>query len=354
LFLAQDWLCTKCHQRVQVAAHWIANPLDTRVKTLRIGDKLIVYSSRRESQQNKRGLIMQTLKSITVVVSLLFSFAIHAKPVMEKFEKITLMADWETAGNKSFDKKPVFLILHGTMAHNKMELIAASQKLLKDKGFASLAITLGLNVDKRKGMMPCDVTHTHRRSDAIGEISFWIDWLKKKGVKTIHMNSHSSGTYQSLLYTVKTKNPIVKRLNLMSPGNYSFSANKADFKKRTGKSVKTFTDKAAKLVQAKKGDTVITVPSFLHCKKTKLTAASFLDYYNPDNDTSTADLIKKVKIPMHVYMGTDDKVAGYYRPELKKLAKEKKITFHDIDGASHFFRDLYLEELIDSVVEGAK
>ena len=92
---------------------------------------------------------------------------------------------------------------------------------------------------------------------------------------------------------------------------------------------------------------------FLHCAKTNVTAASFLGYYDlKEMDTSL--LLRKIKIPVIVLTASDDTVEPDLTADMKKAKRGKNIKLEVIDGASHFFRDLYLEDVVDSVTKFIK
>ena len=82
----------------------------------------------------------------------------------------------------------VVLITHGTLAHNRMEIIETMQMALAERGHNSLAITLSLGVDERSGMYDCEVPHTHKHTDAIDEIGLWLDWLKTQGAEKVDLD----------------------------------------------------------------------------------------------------------------------------------------------------------------------
>ena len=111
---------------------------------------------------------MRAIRTTVVVgflVSAFWAGSAAAVEVSLPHKGIQLAANQELAGGKTW-KQGGFLLVHGTMAHGRMELIAAVQKLLKEKGHSSLAINLGFNIDKRKGMLDCAATHTHTNADA--------------------------------------------------------------------------------------------------------------------------------------------------------------------------------------------
>src|SRR5690606_31014262 len=85
----------------------------------------------------------------------------------------------------------VLLIVHGTLAHKDMELIEALQTALADRGFASLAPSLTLGLDRREGMYDCAQPHTHAHEDAVAEIGAWVKWLKDNGTQQVWLLGHS-------------------------------------------------------------------------------------------------------------------------------------------------------------------
>ncbi len=298
----------------------------------------------------------------TVLIFILFTLffsthAIVAQTITEKYKNITVNAEW-VASSTNTSKKPVFLLLHGSLAHGKMELIQATQTLLKEKGYQSLAITLSLNEANRKGMYDCKSKHTHKITDAGDELGFWLAWLKKKGVSNVYLLGHSIAPYQLLSFVNSKKVNIVKKLILYAPTNFVFKQRALAYKKQTGKSLESLLSKAASLKKQNKGKTLMGPVRFLHCNDAKVSAESFFSYYkNSDQLTISYQLKlnrKKNNLPVQVFVGSDDKLAGHFLPELKQLAKKNLLTLQVINGANHFFRDLYLEDVVDAIVEKIK
>lgn len=110
----------------------------------------------------------------------------------------------------------VFLITHGTLAHNGMEIIATLQGLLADQGITSLAPTLSLGLDDRHGMYDCAVPHTHKHTDALDEIGVWLGWLKQQGVKQVVLVGHSRGGNQTAWFAAERMDPAVKGVLLIA------------------------------------------------------------------------------------------------------------------------------------------
>ena len=87
----------------------------------------------------------------------------------------------------SWPQGPVLLMTHGTLAHNKMEIMATLQTLFAERGLSSLAISLSLGLDDRTGMYDCATPHRHRHADALGEIGAWLRWLKEQGAEPVSL-----------------------------------------------------------------------------------------------------------------------------------------------------------------------
>ena len=58
-----------------------------------------------------------------------------------------------------------------------MEPIANLQDVLTERGFNTLAITLSLGISDRKGIYDCAQPHRHLHTDALDEISAWLQWV---------------------------------------------------------------------------------------------------------------------------------------------------------------------------------
>lgn len=155
------------------------------------------------------------LWGVVVGVTVLFNAA-FADEVSLPYKNLKLNADLTLAqGKKVADG--VVLVTHGTLAHRDMEMLVAMRNLLRDKGFNTLAINLGLGIDNRRGMYDCKLTHRHQHDDAVREIDAWVTWLKSQGATRIALLGHSRGGAQTAHYAAEHDNPLVKAVVLMAP-----------------------------------------------------------------------------------------------------------------------------------------
>jgi pimeloyl-ACP methyl ester carboxylesterase len=86
------------------------------------------------------------------------------------------------------------------------------------------------------------------------------------------------------------------------------------------------------------------------CADTQVSASSFVSYFAATPRLDSPELIPKIKVPVLVLVaGSDEAVVGLE----KKLAGRidgVRATMKVIDGADHFFRDLYSDDAVDAIV----
>ena len=108
-------------------------------------------------------------------------------------------------------------------------------------------------------------------------------------------------------------------------------------------------EKAQKLVKEGKGGTVLEHTDFLYCPDTSVTADNFVSYYGPDPHLDTAYLIPKLRKPTLVVLaGNDEVLVGFKK--VVPLADGKRVQMKVVDGADHFFRDLYADDAVEAIV----
>jgi esterase/lipase len=284
---------------------------------------------------------MQTkLKLILILLIIIINIS-FASNVAIKHNGLMLNGNYEKAESNSKEKS-IFLILHGTLAYNKMEIIANLQELLSENDFNSLAINLALGINNRSSTMyNCDITHKHTQKDAVEEIDKWVKWLVKQGYKKIYLVGHSLGGNQIAWYYQSSKVKEIKSAILIAPATYDKTKNK---------SLQKELKQAKKLLKQNKGDKVFKNINFIYCKNSSATARAIKGNYEYQSFFDTPNILKVTNKKTLVIIGTKDKILPNLINDMKKI-KNPLIKTITIKGADHFFMDLYLEDLTDLIID---
>lgn len=274
--------------------------------------------------------------------------AAEAKEVTLQHKGLTLNASLEFAVGKKLADGAI-LITHAGLAHRGMEVIAYLQNLFKERGYNTLAINLSLGLNNRHDRYDCQVTHRHRNADAADEIGAWVDWLKKQGAQRVTLLGHSRGGAQTALYAAERDNALVKAVVLLAPAIRE-NTDAAGYQQRYQKPLAPVLEKAQKLVKEGKGGTVLEHTDFLYCPDTSVTADNFVSYYGPDPRLDTPYLIPKLRKPTLVVVAGNDEIVVGLDKKVAPLADGKRVQMKVVNGADHFFRDLYADDAVEMIV----
>ncbi len=265
-------------------------------------------------------------------------------------KQITLNGNLELADGKAFSDG-IILITHGTLAHNKMEIIATLQSLFRERELSTLAINLSLGVSNRHGPYDCATPHTHRHTDAIDEIAAWIDWLGERGTDKIVVMGHSRGGNQTAWYLAENADD--QRIRggvLIAPATWDPDKAAKSYLKQYKKPLPELLESMKQRVAAGKGDQMIENVDMIYCPKTTVTANAFVNYYEDNPLRDTPQTLKRVSKPVMVIAGSEDAVVTDL-PEKMAKASLQNVRFEVLEGARHFFRDLYSDDIADLTVE---
>jgi pimeloyl-ACP methyl ester carboxylesterase len=260
-----------------------------------------------------------------------------AEPVQIKPSLTRLNGNLELPESTKLAGENVVVLVHGTLSHDRQETIAALQKNLKDRGVASLAITLSLGIDDRQGPRSCDVVHDYALAGAQREIRLWIEWLNAQRAKSVDILGFSRGGAQ--VAAMGPELPMVRRMVLMAPTFATALEQAAVYERTFGHPL------APELEAARKEPLQKRTVDFVTCKQAPVLGATFLDVYTE----LPPRLAAKTGHPTLVIVAGKDEVV----PDLGgKLPSDVRPVV--IDGASHFFPDLYGEEAADVIAKFLK
>lgn len=262
---------------------------------------------------------------------------------------LILNGNIEIASGKGFGDG-LLLIVHGTLAHNGMELISELQQGLKRNGLSSLAINLSLGISDRHGVYDCAKPHRHQHLDALGEIRQWLSWLEKQGARQVVLLGHSRGANQVAWFVAESQHPMVRAQVLLAPPVWAPKAAAEEYRRRHQVPLEPLLHRAFTMEgEGRSGDWLHQV-GFLYCKDATVTAESFLGYYREDARFDTAAMALRAQIPTLAIVGTQDTIAPGFPERLPERVRPASLRLHAVEGADHFFRDLHLDEVIDAVL----
>ncbi|MCB1876963.1 MAG: alpha/beta hydrolase [Chromatiales bacterium] len=286
-----------------------------------------------------------------IVLGLLLApVSLSAKEVRVGLHDVVLNANLEQ--NDAWPAGPVLLLTHGTLAHRDMEIIRGLQRMFKERGLSSLAINLSLGLnDRAAAMYDCPTPHTHKHTDAVGEIGAWVQWLKGEGVDKIALLGHSRGGNQTARYAAGHQDEAIVGVILLAPATWDEGTTAPYYAKRYGQPLEPLLEKAHEKVDAGKGDELMGPMGFIYCEDTRASAEAVVSYYREDPDFDTPRLLKRIQAPVVVFAGSEDTVVAGLAEKTEAIADGEHIKLEVMDGADHFFRDLYSEDIADYVVE---
>ena len=280
---------------------------------------------------------------LSILVLLWLSGTAAAEPVSVQHQGLRLNGELQLADGQALGDGVVVLV-HGSLAHNRMEIIATLQDLLVEAGYNTLSINLSLSEDNRgSAMFDCASDHRHRLEDAVGEIATWMAWLEASGGGPMVLVAHSLGGNQAARYALRHSSPQLRALVLLAPPNGDLEA----MRQRNQAAV----EQASAALERGDPDALQTLPSFLHCPESQVSAASVISYLHGDEGISTPTLIARLGVPTLVIVGTADALAPGLEVAVQPLVEAGKAELLLVEDADHFFRDLYAEEAVEAIDE---
>jgi len=277
--------------------------------------------------------------------------SLQAEPIKISHQGLKLNAELAKAGD-DWTRGPVVLMTHGTLAHSGMEIMKGLQDMLVSRDISSLAINLSLGLDNRdSAMYECATPHNHTHADAVGEIGAWLEWLQSQGAEQIALLGHSRGGNQTAWFAAERPAAGFTHVFLVAPGGWDTEHEAEHYQERYGKDLQPVMKQAQDLVAAGKGDQLIQPLDFIYCEQTAASASAILGYYGAAQLRNSAELLPKIKAPVVVFVGSEDKVLADLAEKMEPLADGDQIQMEILEGADHFFRDLYSEDIADMIAE---
>jgi alpha-beta hydrolase superfamily lysophospholipase len=162
---------------------------------------------------------------------------------------------------------------------------------------------------------------------------------------------HSRGGNQVARFAAGGVDPAVALVILVAPQTWTAEGDAAAYEQRHGAPLEPVLERAAELGAAGKGGELLDGVGFLYCEGAKVSAESFLSYYSSEDEKDTPHLIPRIAAPVLVFAGTEDSAVKGLVEKTEPLADGERVRLVVVDGADHFFRDLYSEDVADTIAE---
>jgi pimeloyl-ACP methyl ester carboxylesterase len=272
-----------------------------------------------------------------------------AEEVRTEHQGLEVLGNLALAPGKSLKADGVVLLLHNTLGHHRMELMAVLQELLQERGMNSLAVTLSLGLNARRGMFDCGIEQDHRNEDAREELASWIAWLKEKGAGSIILAGHGQGGSQVALYMASSPDKLVRRGILIAPLAQTAASAGAEYQDRFRRPLQPILAEADKLIAEEQSSMLLqTEVGFLLCPQARVTAGAFVDYYGQNPNLYTPSLIPNIKLPTLIAVGDRDTLGDELREAIQGIPTDTShVQIAVIPGADSAFRDLAADQLAD-------
>lgn len=294
---------------------------------------------------------MKRWATMLAVAATMIAGPAAAEEVIQEYEGRRFVAELTLAPGKTIADN-MLLMVHGTLSHKDSELMVALREALRDRGINSLAINLSLGFNERRGPVDCTQPQVHYHREALLDIGVWLTWLRDKGARKVDMFGHSRGGNQAAWYVFeRPKVEMVGKVVLLAPLTWDKDRDAAEYRERYGHGYEKTLEQAEEMIKYTRRREFLPEPvDFLYCPKAKVTAEAFFEYYSNDLRKDTPSILRGVDRKILVIMGSQDTVMPDLPGKLAaKAAKHPHVTTRMIDGADHFFRDLYMDDVADAI-----
>lgn len=284
---------------------------------------------------------------LALLIALPFT-AQSAERVTIEHDGVTLVGHLQSVADPA---DGVILMLHGTLAHGRMETMAAVQDLLAEHGLNSLSVNLSFGIDTREGMFECDRPIAHGIEEHFAELDAWMAWLQGEGYGPVSVLGHSRGGNQIARYVQEWGVEGIQAVVLIAPSTFDAERAASSYAAQSELPLIAHLDQARELQRMDQPETLLQGVRFLYCESLDVTPRAFLGYYDPEAAHDTPSLIDGIEIPTLVVIGSEDDVVADLPERMAGIQHGDSVTTVTIDGADHFFRDFFADDVADAIAD---
>ena len=293
-----------------------------------------------------------------ILYTILIVLSLNTKIAIAENKLITLKSDnnISLSGNllSNQENESIFLILHGTRGYKGMEIITSLAERLYEEGHDTISINLSYGINNREDtFLSCDIKHNHVEHESISEIITWYNYLLLKGYKEINFIGHSRGAFNIVQSLALLGNENKVTSYLLAPVVDTYEGTKAYYENELNIPYDSIINSNDNFFISDKYSNI----NFLFCQDAVVSSGTFKSYLDFSEKADQypftfgiLDLLDKMESQITIISGTDDEILLDSYKRFANIDKNN-IKFIAIDGGDHFFRDLYLDEVIDIILE---
>lgn len=275
--------------------------------------------------------------SLLLLSFLIFQLGVPTSAQAERIQErlpdgLLVNADYQPAATD----KPAILVLHGFL--QTFDFLATRSLIngLSTLDYTVLAPNLSLGIPDRKQSVQCNAAHTHTDKKDLTEIDFWVQWLQKKGYRSIILLGHSWGSQHILGYMdAMNAKPIIAVVAI----SLVRTRESAELQKKQLQRAKSY---------KKNHDKSLHPYEMGFCKEFMATPDSYISYakWTDQYVLKALSSLQKKSLPVYVIVGGKDKrIDGAWLAAVKsRVSKLVKI-----DNANHFFSHVSEFDLNDQL-----
>ena len=294
-------------------------------------------------------------KILNFLLIILFSFSSQYTYANDNIlVQITNHNDIVLNGNylKHDHSDSVYLIVHGTRGFKGMEIINSLGMRIFDAGHDVLSINLSYGYSNRAdSFLPCDIEHQHNEHDSVNEVILWYKYLLNKDYKNISFVGHSRGGLNILQASLLLDER--HNLYLLAPIIDTYEGTSQYYSEVHNLPYDEVINSSEEFIISDRYPSI----NFLFCENADVSSKTFRSYLDFSSNIdmypftfNIIELLNDTKDMVTIFSGTDDEIL---LDSYKKIIGIKKLNIkhHIIEGGDHFFRDIYLDDVMEIMFE---
>ena len=277
--------------------------------------------------------------------------------VLAGTQKITITGNDGITLNANFSENlqndSVYMIVHGTRGFKTMEIIKSLEQKIFTEGHDVLSINLSYGInDRNDSFLTCDIKHSHSEHESVREIINWYEYLLSKNYKKISLVGHSRGGF-NIIQAAELINNTDLELHLLAPTVDTYIGTRDYYMTEHNLAYDQVIQNNDEYIISERYPSI----NFLFCEDAQVSSTTFRTYLDFSENRSKypftfsiLHLLKESNNNISIYSGTADEILLDSYKMFESIDK-RNLNKYLIEDADHFFRDIYLDDVIDLMLD---